>query len=159
EPFVDWLTSKDNPLFAKAAANRVWSYFFGRGIIEPVDDIRGGNPPSNPALLGALTEEFKSSGFDIRRLMRTICLSRSYQLSIVKNKWNQDDKINFASASPRRLTAEQLLDAVTVATGVRPKFSGMPSGMRAVQIPDGMVAGNDFLSLFGRPKRQSACEC
>jgi hypothetical protein len=159
DPFVDWLTSKDNPLFAKSMANRTWSYFFGKGIIDPVDDIRGGNPPSNPALLDALTADFIKSNFDVRHLMRTICQSRTYQLSIIPNKWNEDDTINFAHAAPRRLSAEQMLDAVAVATGVRPQFAGMPVGMRSVEIPDGVVPGNDFLALFGRPKRQSACEC
>ncbi len=159
DAFVDWLTSKENPFFAKSMANRVWSYFFGKGIIDPVDDIRASNPASNPALLDALTDEFVKSGFDLRKLMRTICQSRTYQLSIRGNKWNEDDKINFSHALPRRLSAEQLMDAVAQATGVRPQFTGMPTGMRAVEVPDGMVEGNDFLALFGRPKRQSACEC
>jgi hypothetical protein len=159
DPFVDWLTAKENPFFAKSMANRVWSYFFGKGIIEPVDDIRASNPPSNPALLDALTEDFVKSGFDLRNLMRTICQSRTYQLSIRPNKWNEDDKMNFSHALPRRLSAEQLMDAVAQATGVRPQFTGMPTGMRAVEVPDGNVEGNDFLVLFGRPKRQSACEC
>ena len=110
DPFVDWLTSKDNPLFAKSMANRTWSYFFGKGIIDPVDDIRGGNPPSNPALLDALTAEFIKSGFDTRALMRTICQSRTYQLSIIPNKWNEDDTINFSHAHPRRLSAEQMVE-------------------------------------------------
>ena len=157
--FADWVTSKDNPFFAMAMANRTWSYFFGRGIIDPVDDIRGSNPASNPALLDALRDDFVKSGYDLRRLMRTICLSRTYQLSIVNNKWNDDDTINFSHATPRRLGAEQMLDAVSIATGVRPKFNGLPDGLRAVEVRDGLVAGNDFLSLFGRPKRQSACEC
>jgi hypothetical protein len=91
--------------------------------------------------------------------MRNICLSRTYQLSINKNKWNEDDGVNFSHAIPRRLSAEQMLDAIAIATGDRPKFKGLPAGMRPVDLPDGMVAGNDFLSLFGRPKRQSACEC
>ena len=159
EAFVDWMTSKENPFFAKSMANRVWSYFFGKGIIEPVDDIRASNPPSNPALLEALTDEFVKGGFDLRKLMRTICQSRTYQLSIKANIWNEDDKINFSHALPRRLSAEQLMDAVAQATGVRPQFTGMPTGMRAVEVPDGTVEGNDFLALFGRPKRQSACEC
>jgi hypothetical protein len=159
EAFVEWLASKDNPYFAEAMANRVWSYFFGRGIIDPVDDIRGSNPPSNPALLDALTDDFTKNEFDIRKLMRTICLSHTYQLSINKNKWNEDDTVNFSHAVPRRLSAEQMLDAVAVATGTRPKFQNLPAGMRSVELPDGMVAGNDFLALFGRPKRQSACEC
>jgi hypothetical protein len=156
---VDWLTSKANPLFAKSMANRVWSYFFGRGIIEPVDDIRASNPPSNPELLDALTKDFVESGFDVRHLMRTLCASRTYQLSIRKHKWNEDDTVNFSHATPRRLSAEQLMDAVAVATGTRPKFTGMPTGMMAVDVPDAQVAGDDFLELFGRPKRQSACEC
>ena len=156
---VDWLTSKDNPLFAKSMANRVWSYFFGRGIIEPVDDIRASNPASNPELLDAMTADFVKNGFDIRKLMRTICLSRTYQLSIVPNKWNEDDKSNFSHAIPRRLSAEQLFDAVALATGVRPNFNGLPKGMTAMEAPDGNVAGSEFLTLFGRPKRLSACEC
>ena len=159
EPFVEWLTSKENPFFAKSMANRTWSYFMGKGIIDPVDDIRASNPASNPELLDALTAEFVKSGFDVRKLMATICKSRTYQLSIVKNKWNEDDSVNFSHARPRRLSAEQMVDALALATGTKAKLSGVPSGMRAVQIPDGMVSGNDFLLLFGRPKRQSACEC
>jgi hypothetical protein len=157
--FVAWLTSKENPYFAEAMANRTWSYFFGRGIIDPVDDIRGSNPPSNPELLDALKDDFVKGGFDVRHLMRNICLSRTYQLSINKNKWNEDDSVNFSHAIPRRLSAEQMMDAIAIATGDRPKFKGMPAGMRPAELPDGIVAGNDFLSLFGRPKRQSACEC
>ena len=158
-PFVDWMTSKENPLFAKSMANRVWSYFLGKGIIDPVDDIRAGNPPCNPELLNTLTAEFIKSNFDLKKLMRTICQSRTYQLSYVANKWNEDDTINFSHCKPRRLGAEQLVDAVALATGVRPKFANLPIGMRAVQVPDAQVAGDDFLSLFGRPKRQTACEC
>src|SRR6185503_8385058 len=127
--------------------------------IDPVDDIRGGNPPSNPALLDALTEEFIKSNFDVRKVMKTICRSRTYQLSIVPNKWNEDDKVNFSHALPRRLSAEQMFDAVMIATGVRPNWNGLPQGMRAVEVPDGKVQGDDFLALFGRPKRMSACEC
>ncbi len=159
EVFAEWITSKNNPLFAKAMANRVWSYFFGLGIIDPVDDIRAGNPPSNPALLEALTEEFLQSNFDVRQLMRTICNSRTYQLSFVPNRWNEDDKVNFSHARPRRLSAEQLYDAVARITGSRNQFANLPKGMRAVEVADGKVAGDDFLTLFGRPKRQSACEC
>jgi hypothetical protein len=155
--FVEWLTGKENPIFAKSMANRTWSYFFGRGIIDPVDDIRASNPPSNGPLLDALTEEFLKSDFNTKKLIRTICASRTYQLSFKKNKWNEDDKINFASAQPRRLSAEQMVDAVALVTGHRPK--ALPAGMRAASSPDAKVAGDDFLTLFGRPKRQSACEC
>jgi len=157
--FAEWLTAKDNPYFARSTVNRFWSYCFGRGIIDPVDDIRAGNPPSNAALLDALTEDFVASGHDVKQLLRTLCRSRTYQLSIVPNRWNEDDLVNFSHALPRRLSAEQLLDAVAVATGYSPRFKDLPQGMRAVELPDGMVGGNDFLALFGRPKRQSACEC
>ncbi len=159
EVFAEWLTSPGNPYFATSAVNRFWSYFLGRGIIDPVDDIRAGNPPSNPALLESLRAEFVASGFDVKKLIRRICQSRAYQLSIVPNRWNEDDAVNFSHAVPRRLSAEQLLDAVAVATGHRPRFKDLPNGLRAVQLPDGMVGGSDFLTLFGRPKRQSACEC
>jgi hypothetical protein len=159
DSFVHWMTSKENPLFAKSMANRTWSYFFGRGIIEPVDDIRASNPASNPELLDALTADFIQSGFDVKKLMRTICQSRTYQLSIVANRWNEDDRINFSHAMPRRLSAEQMIDALAVATGHRIQYAGVPGGLRSVELPDGTVSGNDFLALFGRPKRQSACEC
>lgn len=157
--FVNWLASAENPYFAKSMTNRIWSYFFGLGIIDPVDDIRASNPPSNPALLDALTEDFVKSNYDLRKLMRTIVLSRAYQRSISTNKWNEDDKVNFSHALPRRLTAEQLVDAVAVATGHRPKFGGMPANTRAVNLPDGTGESADVLGLFGKPKRESACEC
>jgi hypothetical protein len=159
QAFVQWLTSKDNAYFASAMANRIWSYFFGRGIIEPVDDIRGSNPASNRPLLDALTADFVQNNFDMKKLMRTICQSRAYQLSVARNKWNEDDTRNFSHAMPRRLSAEQLADSIAVATGKQSTYAGMPAGTRSVDVPDGLVAGNDFLSLFGRPKRQSACEC
>ncbi len=157
--FADWLTSDNNPYFALVIVNREWSYFFGRGIIDPVDDVRGSNPASNPELLEALRTDFIKNGYDLRKLMKTIVTSRTYQLSIAKNKWNEDDTINFSHAAPRRLTAEQLMDAVKYVTGAHVQYSGIPKGMRAVDVPDGMVEGNDFLALFGRPKRESACEC
>jgi hypothetical protein len=158
--FAAWLTSRDNPLFAKSFANRCWSYFFGRGIIDPVDDIRASNPPVNPELLEALTKDFEEHHFNVQRLMRTIVTSRTYQLSIRTNKWNDDDKINFSHALPRRLSAEQMMDCIAIATGTRPKVPGLPEGMRSVYLADGMGDGSsDFLKLFGRPKRESACEC
>jgi hypothetical protein len=159
DAFANWLVDKDNPLFAKSYANRVWSYFFGRGIIDPVDDIRASNPPVNPELLDGLTDDFVKSGFDVHHLIRTIVLSRTYQLSIRSNQWNDDDKINFSHAQPRRLTAEQMMNAVAAATGTSIQLAGLPSGLRPEDEPDGMVEGNDFLKLFGRPKRESACEC
>lgn len=159
ESLAEWLTSAENPMFAKAGVNRIWSYFMGRGIIEPVDDIRTSNPPSNPELLDALTEDFVENSFDIRHIMKTIAKSRTYQQSITTNKWNKSDSINFSHATARRLTAEQLLDAIGVATGSQPKFQGVPKSFRAVQLPDSQVKDDGFLKLFGRPERESSCEC
>lgn len=159
EALADWLTSRENKFFARSYVNRVWSYFFGHGIIEPVDDIRAGNPPSNPALLDALEKSFVDSGFDCNELFRTICRSRTYQASFRPNPWNADDRNNFSHCVPHRLSAEQLVDAVAIAAGVSPKIEGLPRGSRPVEAPDGIVKGNDFLRLFGRPKRESACEC
>lgn len=156
---ADWLVSKDNPFFAKAIANRIWSYFFGKGIIDPVDDIRASNPPVNPALLDALTNDFTSHNFDLRHLMRTIVNSRAYQAAFTTNEWNALDGDNFSHAIPRRLSAEQLMDAVTQAAGARPNFPEVPEDTMAAQLPDPHVGKDGFLDLFGRPTRESACEC
>jgi hypothetical protein len=159
QALAEWLTSADNPFFARSTANRVWSYFFGRGIIDPVDDIRASNPPSNPALLDALTRDFVEHGFDLRHLMRTIANSRAYQASIATNEWNAADESNFSHAAPRRLSAEQLMDALTLATGVRPVLAEVPPDTRAEQLVDPHIGKEGFLDLFGRPARESACEC
>jgi hypothetical protein len=156
---AEWVTSRDNPFFAKSTVNRVWSYFFGRGIIDPVDDIRASNPPSNPALLDALTKDFLDHNFDLRQLMRTIANSRTYQASMTTNEWNAGDTDNFSHAAPRRLAAEELLDALTLATGVRPNLPEVPPDTRAEQLPDPHVGQDGFLDLFGRPSRESSCEC
>ena len=157
--FADWLTSKRNPFFAKSTVNRVWSYFFGRGIIDPVDDIRASNPPSNPALLDALTKDFTDHDFDLRHLMRTIANSRTYQAGVAVNQWNVTDVDNFSHAAPRRLSAEELMDALSLATGVRPNFPEAPPDTRAEQVNDPHVGKDGFLDLFGRPARESSCEC
>ena len=157
--YAEWLTAKDNPFFAKSTANRVWSYFFGRGIIDPVDDIRASNPPSNPVLLDALTKDFIDHNFDLRYLMRTIANSRTYQASITTNEWNAADGDNFSHAMPRRLSAEELMDAVALATGVRPVFPEAPPDTNAEQVADPHVGKDGFLDLFGRPARESSCEC
>src|SRR5262249_3193558 len=112
EQLADWITTPDNRFFASTYANRLWGYLTGSGIIEPLDDTRAGNPPRNPALLDYLTREFVSSGFNVRQLTKLICKSRTYQLSIRPNKWNEDDKINYSHAIARRLPAETLFDAV-----------------------------------------------
>jgi len=157
--YAEWLTAKDNPFFAKSTVNRVWSYFFGRGIIDPVDDIRASNPPSNPALLDALTKDFVAHDFDLRQVMRTIANSRTYQESIATNEWNAEDTENFSHAVPRRLSAEELMDALAQATGVRPVFPDAPPDTNAEQVADPHVGKDGFLDLFGRPLRESSCEC
>ena len=159
EALVEWLTSKDNPFFARAIANRIWSYFVGRGIIEPVDDIRASNPPANEALLEALTKDLTDHGFDLRHLMKTIVNSRAYQAGIQTNVWNEDDKVNFSHAVPRRLGAEELMDALTLATGSRPTFPEVPPDTKAEEFPDPHVGRDGFLDVFGRPARESSCEC
>ncbi|MEO7650443.1 MAG: DUF1549 and DUF1553 domain-containing protein, partial [Bryobacteraceae bacterium] len=136
QSLAEWLTSPGNALFGKSMANRTWSYFFGRGIIEPVDDIRASNPPSNPQLLDAITKDFVSHGYDLRRLIRNIVNSKTYQLSYRTNEWNADDEANFSHAQPRRLNAEQLFDGIYRATGTKPFFRGVPSDFTAQQLPD-----------------------
>lgn len=158
QQLADWLTSADNPYFARSYVNRLWGYLFGVGIIEPIDDIRAGNPPSNPGLLDALTDDFIHSGFDVQHMLRTICKSRAYQHSVASNRWNEDDEINYARAKPRRLPAEVLFDAIHVATGAEPRIPGVPAGFRAAELPDAGVT-LPFLDDFGRPPRESACEC
>ena len=159
DALADWLTSKQNPFFAKSIVNRIWSYFIGKGIIDPVDDIRASNPPVNPALLDALTKDFIDHNFDLQHLMRTIANSRTYQASFVTNEWNEGDAENFSHAMPRRLTAEQLMDAVASAAGARPAFPEVPVDTAATQLPDPHVGKDGFLDLFGRPTRETACEC
>ncbi len=160
EQFAHWVTSKDNPYFAKSYVNRLWSYLLGVGIIEPVDDIRAGNPPTNPALLDALTEDFIKNGFNVRHVLRIICKSRVYQQSVQTNAFNRDDDINYSHALVRRLPAEVLYDAIHRATGSLSRLPGLPAGARAAQLLDSRddVPGGFFV-LFGKPARESACEC
>jgi hypothetical protein len=155
-----WVTSPQNPYFAKSYVNRIWSYLLGVGIIEPVDDIRAGNPASNPKLLDRLTADFVAGGFDVQKLVKTICKSRTYQLSIETNRWNADDDLNYSHAVARRLPAEVLYDTIHAATGSKPRLPGLPAGARAAQLLDSNVElPGGFLSLFGKPVRESACEC
>jgi len=160
EQLAAWMTSPENPLFARSYANRVWGYLFGVGIIEPIDDIRAGNPPSNPELLDWLTAQFIEQRFDVRHLFRTICKSRTYQLSVRTNRWNEDDTINFSHATARRLPAEVLYDSIYRSTGAQSRFPGVPPGTRASALPDsGVTLPDGFLGNLGRPSRESACEC
>jgi hypothetical protein len=160
ERLAAWITAPENRYFALSYVNRQWAYLMGRGLIEPIDDIRAGNPPSNPELLDWLTDQFINSGFDTQELIRLICKSRTYQLSIRTNQWNEDDDINFSHALPRRLPAEVLLDSVYTVTGSESHFPGVPSGTRAAELPDVQIElPSGFLDQLGRPPRESACEC
>jgi hypothetical protein len=158
EQYAKWLTSTENPFFARGLVNRIWSYFFHRGIVEPVDDVRSTNPPINPALLDALTKDFIDHKFDARHLMRRIVTSATYQRTSVATPLNRYDEQNFSHAVPRRIPAEALLDSLVQATAVPENFGGAPAGFRAAQLPDGNVQSS-FLNLFGKPQRMEACEC
>ncbi len=155
-----WITSKNNPYFATSFVNRLWGYMTGTGLVEPLDDIRAGNPPSNPELLKHLTEEFVRSNFNVQHVVRLICNSRTYQLAVSTNKLNSDDTLNYSHAKARRLPAEVLYDTIYRVTGAKSAIPGVAPGTRAAQLPD--VAFNlpdGFLNNLGRPVRESACEC
>ena len=155
---ADWMSDPKNPFFAKSLVNRYWKHFFSRGIVEPEDDMRATNPPSNPELLDSLASHFIQSGFDLKDLVRTICRSRTYQLSALPNEFNANDKQNFSRYYPRRLSAEALYDAFHLVTDTSENFGGMPAGTKALQLSD---ASNStyFLQVFGQPKGDTACEC
>ena len=155
---ADWLTSKENRLFARNLANRYWGYLLGKGIVNPIDDLRVTNPPSNPALLEYLTDELISHDFDLKHLLKLICASKTYQRSSEATKANEKDELFFTHYYPKRLSAESLLDAIDFACGAREKFNDLPLGTKAIQLPDPLVS-NDFLDTFGRPQRLIACEC
>ena len=163
-----WTGSPDNERFAAAQANRIWYQVMGQGIVDPIDDFRSTNPPANPELLEALTEEFVRGDFHVRHLMRVIMNSTVYQLSSSTNTTNADDEILFSRGVPRRLTAEQTLDAIGQTLDLPIKFGGHETGMKAVQLPgvrngDHRYAkpeiGDRFLALFGKPGRLLTCEC
>jgi hypothetical protein len=162
EILADWMTRKDNPFLARATVNRLWSHLFGKGIIDPVDDIRSSNPPVNGPLLDALAKDFLEHNFDVRHILRTMLNSRTYQLAAKANRFNSDDKANFSHALPRRLSAEQLLDTLS-REGFRSRYGeqtvAQPAGgLRAGQLPDRMLTA-DMLDLFGRPRGESTCAC
>ncbi|MEK6249900.1 MAG: DUF1549 domain-containing protein, partial [Planctomycetales bacterium] len=160
QQFSDWLTSSANPYFARSYVNRIWSYLTGVGLIEPVDDIRAGNPPSNPELLEWLTQKFIEDRFDVHKLIKTICKSRTYQLSVGTNRWNQDDRLNYSHATARRLNAEVLYDTLLRVLGSPSRLPAMPPGSRAAELinPSEKLA-DGFLDMFGRPPRVISCEC
>jgi hypothetical protein len=160
QALADWMTGKDNPFFARSLVNRYWKHFFNRGIVEPEDDMRETNPPTNPELLDGLAAYFVAGGYDLKKLVRAICLSHVYQLSAAPNAYNRIDKQYFSRYYPKRLTAEVLFDAINQVTRTRSKFDGLPPGTRAVCLPDNSFnASSYFLTVFGRPDSSSACEC
>lgn len=158
EVLADWLTSPDNPYFSKSIANRVWAHFMGVGVVDPVDDIRISNPPSNPELFDELGKRLADYKFDFRQLVRDICNSDAYQRSTATNETNAHDQRNYAHAVIRRVPAESLLDCISQVTNSPDKFRGLPLGARAVQIADGTTT-NYFLTAFGRSPRATVCEC
>lgn len=164
----DWLT-RDNRLFAKAQVNRIWAQMMGRGLVDPVDDFRATNPASHPELLEQLTDTFVAGGYDVKALIRLIAASRTYQLSSDTNESNASDEVNYSHAVPRRMTAEQMADALHQVAGVAPQFSGYEKGTRAAQIAgvpklnrrggEGPTTADLFLLSFGKPPRELACDC
>ncbi|WP_339911513.1 DUF1553 domain-containing protein [Symmachiella dynata] len=158
EVFAEWLTAADNPFFAKVAVNRIWGHLMGRGIVEPVDDFRDSNPPSNAPLLDKLAEDFIANNYSRKWAIRTIMNSRTYQLSSRKNDFNDTDEIYNSHAGTRMLSAEQLLDAICQVTSVPENFKGLPVGFRAVELPD-PPTDHYFLKIFGQPQREMACAC
>ena len=163
-----WVTSAENQWFVRSQVNRIWYHVMGRGLVEPVDDLRVTNPPVNPALLNALSQAFIDSGFDVRALVRQIMVSTTYQLSSQPNATNANDQQNFSRAIVKRLDAEVLLDAQNQAIGLPAKFNGYELGIRAGQIPgvrkikwrkEAPSSGDLFLATFGKPDRMMACEC
>lgn len=155
---ANWLTEKENLGFAKTIVNRYWGYLMGRGIVNPVDDMRVTNPPTNPELLEALAQDFIAHGYDLKHLLKTIATSRTYQLRSLSNANNRDDEVFYSHFLARRQSAEVLLDSVCFATGVPEKFEGLPLGVRAIQLPDTATA-SPFLDSTGRPSRTTVCEC
>ncbi|MBI1913335.1 MAG: DUF1549 domain-containing protein [Planctomycetes bacterium] len=162
EKLVDWMVEPKNPFFARAVVNRYWAHCFGRGIVDPLDDMRLTNPPSNPELLDALAQDFIDHKFSLKHLVATICKSRTYQLSSLPNEFNQHDKQNYARYYPKRMSAEVLFDGVCQVTNNPANFGGLPqdkhSPNRAIMLPDEGFSSY-FLDVFGRPQRISACEC
>jgi hypothetical protein len=165
---ADWLTSPNNRRFAEAQVNRIWFHLLGRGIVDPIDDFRATNPPSNPALLAALTDDCVAHRFDVQHLIRTIMTSRTYQLAADPNDTNRDDESNFSHAIIRRLSAEQLADSFSQVLAAKLNFNGYPDNTRAAQLAgvrtfrrreSDPASGDQLLTMFGKPPRLQACEC
>ncbi len=157
-PLAEWLTARENRLFARNIVNRIWSYYMGSGLVEPVDDMRATNPASNPELLDALGDHLVDTKYDLRKLMRTIMTSRVYQLSSTVLAANVDDRRFYPHYNIKRLPAEVLLDAIDSACGTHEPFTGVPLGTRAIELPDPNF-DSYFLDTLGRPQRAIVCEC
>lgn len=152
-----WMTSSDNPFFARAIANRMWSHYFGRGLVEPIDDMRATNPATNEPLLDALEAHLREQKYDLKAFTRTLLLSHAYQLGPAIDA-NRDDRQHFSHARPKAVPAEVLLDAISQTTGVPEKFNGWPEGVRSIQVWDNRMPSY-FFRIFGRPVRATVCEC
>lgn len=159
DALVDWLVKPDNPYFARIEANRIWSHCFSRGIVEPIDDFRASNPPSNGPLLDALAKDFAEHGFDRVHLLRTILNSRTYQASYETNDSNRDETEYFSHQQPRLLSAEQLLDALNHVTATSEPLGSLPADTKATQLPAPDLVKVDFLKTFGQPERSTVCAC
>ena len=159
---ASWMADPKNPFFARAVANRYWSHFLGRGLVDPIDDLRATNPPTNPEMLDALADDLTSHGYSLKHLVRTICTSRVYGLSAEPNEFNALDRQSYARYYPKRLPAEVVFDAVSQVLGSPATFTGLPNDAnaprRAISLPDEAFSSY-FLDVFGRPQRISACEC
>jgi hypothetical protein len=159
QAFVEWLVKPENPFFARVEANRIWSQLFARGIVDPIDDFRDSNPPTNKPLLDALANYFVENGYDRKELLRVILNSRTYQADFATNTSNATDTLYFSHQEPRLLGAEPLLDAVNHLLGTRQRFGLLPEGTKATQLPAPDVAKLDFLRVFGQPERATVCAC
>ncbi len=155
---ADWLTAPTNRLFARNIANRYWGYLFSKGLVNPIDDMRVTNPPTNPALLDLLADELTRSHYDLKHLLKIICTTQAYGRSSAAMPGSVKDELFFTHYLPRRLGAETLLDAIDAACGTHEKFPQLPPGTRAIALPDPNV-GSEFLDTFGRPVRVISCEC
>ncbi len=153
-----WMTAPENPFFSRAIVNRVWKIYLGRGLVEDVDDFRVTNPPTNPGLLDAMAKDLSSHGYDLRRLIRTILNSRTYQLSAEPTGSNRNDAINYSRYYMKRMIAEQMLDTIVEVTGIPEKFRGFPPGTRAMEVYSAQPGINYMLGAFGRPNRETICE-
>jgi hypothetical protein len=157
---VDWMSKKDNPFFAKSLVNRYWKHFFKRALVEPEDDLRDTNPPTNPELFEALAKHFTDTNYDLKVLVKAITQSHTYQLSSTPNEHNAIDRQAYSHFYPKRMTAEVLLDSIDMVTGSKTDFADLPAGTRAISLPDNSYnRASPFLKVFGRPEGASVCEC